>query len=240
MQRVLGGRDGSTSSQPCRGPHESELSVKFIILFTIKYLIIKFSLFLDNATLNIFLFRTQADLQSADIPLPPSPNPQSLWTLRTQLPQHPSKPSYKPGKGYRHVQSIRCEKRKQFLARVTQALGGAKQLPRESYKDFWLSHGPTFEQSSATEGGNIFSDFLERLSLMLLAHKVDSLVLSIDVSLRSGHGRKTAAFETYAKENDMSTDDVRKYYKRSRAFYQILDEEGPGSLLEMGCGVKSL
>jgi len=130
------------------------------------------------------------------------------------------------------------------LLEVARSPGKAEQPPREICEQMWFPNGNNIfgklENSRSRrliqgrewirEHENTYN-CATQLSLMFLAHDVDSLVLGLKKSRQHGRGRKTLAFEQYAKDSGLSSEEVRNEYKRSRSLFQVLAEEGPGSLL---------
>lgn len=140
------------------------------------------------------------------------------------------------------------QKRVQHLVRVAQALEKAEALPLDSCRALWSGRAGVFETSKnlararrlqlgrqkIAERDSAY-DCAWRLGLMFLAHDVDYLRLTLnDLKLESGCGRKTVAFEHYAKDSGILEQQVRDDYKKSGNFYQLLIQSGPGSIFNLG------
>ncbi len=73
-----------------------------------------------------------------------------------------------------------------------------------------------------------------------MAHDVSQMEDSGYLVLSSGRGRKTAAFKSIAESLSVPISTVRDDYKRSRNYMLLLQEGGPGSLLNVGKDVSHL
>jgi hypothetical protein len=60
------------------------------------------------------------------------------------------------------------------------------------------------------------------------------------LDLAQGETPQTAAFRKIATALDISLDAVKAEYKKSKNYLLLLEEEGPGILLQIGTGVDSM
>ncbi|CAG8980234.1 hypothetical protein HYALB_00009816 [Hymenoscyphus albidus] len=147
-----------------------------------------------------------------------------------------------------HDKQIRVQR----LVRTVRGLEKAAALPLQSYERLWSTKGKIFEGSETGPSGRLCRlqrgrqkirqgngeyECASRLSLLFLANDVDHIYSSNKLKLSSGRGRKTIAFEELAESSGISLNTLKDDYKKSRGYMQLLAEEGPGSVLEVGSEV---
>ena len=123
-------------------------------------------------------------------------------------------------------------------------------LPNESYEQLWSTKSNVFqplEHTSRTrrlyEGrkrikqGSKEYDCAARLSLLFLCLEIEETIASVAIS---GKKKVTIAFERIAADLHITVDALRKEKFYSRCYICLLQQGGPGDLLELGDSVSTL
>ena len=146
------------------------------------------------------------------------------------------------------------------VRRLVKAIDGFKAAtphPLESYKTLWSAREAIFDVSEGEPIGKFGRlqlgrdkikkassqyDCADRLTDMYFAHHVDYIVETTIVKdkLPPGQGRLTAAFKQLSEDSGIPVDVMKEDYGGCRNFFQVLHEEGPGSLLENGPNMTSM
>ena len=139
----------------------------------------------------------------------------------------------------------------QGLMRVLEGILKAPHPPHSFYHGIWSGHEHgVFETSSPSDsrivrlfrGRKLIDQEYQRfecagrLSLIFLTHDIE-VIKEGDWKLSPGQSRQNAAVESIAEHLDVHSDEIRKEWRRSRNYMKLLEEYGPGSLLELGSGV---
>lgn len=76
-----------------------------------------------------------------------------------------------------------------------------------------------------------------RFCCVLLMHELEALSARDVFGLRSGQGKRTRAIEDVAKTHGVDLRTLQAYIEMSSNYADIMNDYGPGFLLEIGNGV---
>ena len=144
---------------------------------------------------------------------------------------------------------VDSSRRAQTLIRVLRGSVEALQQPPEFYKMLWSGNDNVFAGGESDSrlrrhyrGRKKIDKFHQqfecagRLSLVFLAHDIE-VTKSRDWKLGPGQSRQYVAVLWIAHHLGVSPEDIKDEWRRSQNYTRLLEDCGPGVLLELGTGV---
>ena len=140
----------------------------------------------------------------------------------------------------------KCTKRVDRLVRAIEGFVESQYFDRETFADVLAIWSKGCNRSLPRiqrlfRGLRKFEHHFTRLlGLIYFAHEVEHKAGSKDLGQSPGQKRMNAAFFEVATALSIPSEDVKIKYKKSKNYLRILEEDGPGILLQVGVGIDSM